>query len=1009
MSNRPGLPGIVHRSTGHAASLAAMRARLAAPDLPALHALRTRAPDDPSMALLDAWASTAEVLGFYEERIANENYLRTATELRSLVELGRLTGTAPRLALPATAWLSYGVINDAAVEIPATSAVQAMPDDGSTPPLFETTAPLHARAGWSRLAVRQTMPQTIDAATDTVWLKGAALSLKSNDLLLLVPQAGDPWLVRIATVTPLPAEDRTRLVLQNAAPPPPGDATWQPPFEAARALVEPLARPPAQHPANPQRLPRTAETAFRPEDDTAFRLLTALHPAAANTLRIAVARCPTAPPQPVQVLAFRTRAAVFGNAAPRRLVLSPTGTLTGTEEWSLNPAEALPGEPLAVTLHENDGVLEARIRIGRFPLLAMEATRNQPATRRSYDEAHDEVELTYGDATAELRFRRRAAGISLAALRDAPQLEQSGEDLGPVTLAVSGVRGERLITLTGSFAVRGPTRFTEHPRSVSLDTTYDGVVPGTWVVVDRPQGDRQVPRIAKIAAGGVRSLSRAEYGITGRVTELTLDQDWISPADSFAVIRGTTIHAGTEALALAEHPIESPVEGDRIDLATLEEGLTPGRWLVVEGERNDDVPGIPAAEVVMLAAVEQVADPKNPGEATHSRLNVSGPLAYRYRRDSVVVHGNVVAAIHGGTRVEALGSGDAGLAFQRFTLRQGAASGAGGVAGGGAEPLTSLAITANGLPWMEVPSLADAGPDDRVFTVRTDAAAGTTIISFGDGITGARLPTGQENIRAEYRSGAGPAGNLAAGKLTLLVSRPLNVDRVTNPLPSTGGAPPESPQDARIRIPLGLASLDRLVSVADHADLARCFAGVAKVSAVALQRRNGPLVHLTFAATAGALPPPGMAAALLAELKRRGDPALGVAVAPCRLKLVVLAAGLALQPGAVWETVRPAVRATLLDRFGFAQREIAEPLPRSAVIAAIQAVRGVAWLRLTRLTFITPEFDAAALQALATAGVQDITAAPARTLPGSAAILPAEIAFLTASVADLILLEELPA
>ena len=57
-----------------------------------LAALTTRAPDDPAIALLDAWAVVADVLTFYQERIANEGYLRTATERRSVLELARAIG-----------------------------------------------------------------------------------------------------------------------------------------------------------------------------------------------------------------------------------------------------------------------------------------------------------------------------------------------------------------------------------------------------------------------------------------------------------------------------------------------------------------------------------------------------------------------------------------------------------------------------------------------------------------------------------------------------------------------------------------------------------------------------------------------------------------------------------------------------------------------------------------------------------------------------------------------------
>ena len=43
--------------------------------------LKTRDADDFSIALLDASAVMLDILTFYQERLANESYLRTATQL----------------------------------------------------------------------------------------------------------------------------------------------------------------------------------------------------------------------------------------------------------------------------------------------------------------------------------------------------------------------------------------------------------------------------------------------------------------------------------------------------------------------------------------------------------------------------------------------------------------------------------------------------------------------------------------------------------------------------------------------------------------------------------------------------------------------------------------------------------------------------------------------------------------------------------------------------------------
>ena len=84
-----------------------MFARLSSQQFPALAALRTRDADDFSIALLDAWATVADVLTFYQERIANENYLRTATERQSLLEQARLIGYELRPGVAASTFLAF--------------------------------------------------------------------------------------------------------------------------------------------------------------------------------------------------------------------------------------------------------------------------------------------------------------------------------------------------------------------------------------------------------------------------------------------------------------------------------------------------------------------------------------------------------------------------------------------------------------------------------------------------------------------------------------------------------------------------------------------------------------------------------------------------------------------------------------------------------------------------------------------------------------------------------------
>ena len=86
-----------------------MLARLSSADYPALAALKTRDDDDFSIALLDASSVMLDILTFYQERLANESYLRTATQLQSLTELARLIGYQPAPGVSASIYLSFSL------------------------------------------------------------------------------------------------------------------------------------------------------------------------------------------------------------------------------------------------------------------------------------------------------------------------------------------------------------------------------------------------------------------------------------------------------------------------------------------------------------------------------------------------------------------------------------------------------------------------------------------------------------------------------------------------------------------------------------------------------------------------------------------------------------------------------------------------------------------------------------------------------------------------------------
>ena len=91
-------------------SSASLHAALSSSRHPApLAGLRTRDDDDFTIGLIDAFACAADVLTFYQERIANESYLRTATERVSLQEMGKLIGYRLRPGVAAETWLAFAL------------------------------------------------------------------------------------------------------------------------------------------------------------------------------------------------------------------------------------------------------------------------------------------------------------------------------------------------------------------------------------------------------------------------------------------------------------------------------------------------------------------------------------------------------------------------------------------------------------------------------------------------------------------------------------------------------------------------------------------------------------------------------------------------------------------------------------------------------------------------------------------------------------------------------------
>ena len=219
--NRPELSAVAYRIGTHAQFKASLLARLSASGLPELRHLQTRETDDFTIALLDAWAVLADVLTFYQERIANESYLRTATERRSVINLARLIGYELRPGVAASTYLAFTIESapgaPAAVTLNAGLKVKSIPGPDEKPQTFETVEEIEARGEWNALRPRLTEMRLPVFGSTRIYLEGVTTGLKKGDMLLFVGQergaedvGSERWDIRrVATVEPDADNDRT--------------------------------------------------------------------------------------------------------------------------------------------------------------------------------------------------------------------------------------------------------------------------------------------------------------------------------------------------------------------------------------------------------------------------------------------------------------------------------------------------------------------------------------------------------------------------------------------------------------------------------------------------------------------------------------------------------------------------------------------------------------------------------------------------------------------------------
>lgn len=893
--NRPGLPAIEYRAGTHGTFLASMLARLSAKEFSALSRLTTRDRDDFSVALCDATATMLDVLTFYQERIANEHYLRTAGERRSILELARLIGHELSPGVAASTWLAFLVQETpglpgqtvAPAPVPSGTRVQSVPGPDESPQTFETIEAIEARAEWNSLPAQTVVPWIPQFADKEVYLAGVATGLSPGDALLIVGQErlvnpdSERWDVRLVSKVEADVlKNRTRV-------------SWLDGLGSVVPHVEPAKKAP-------------------------------------------------------RVYALRQRAALFGHNAPDPNLMSTT------EDNLLNDLVEL----------DDDDLRRWKGRANELPSLDLDA-------------AYPKI---VADSWVALVSNDTSAG-TLGGLPGYVELFLV-KKVALMSRTKFGLSGRMTRIVADSSENKDLFKI---PDTLVLAQSEELAVAGRRV--ESPVYGPQLTlagSIEGLAAGRALAITgkRQRIGIADKASELSIELENgapsnVAPGDSLQLMATPEKLVSGAAIALTPDEFIAALTGNQsLRLQVRDRDGTIGTldargeelFLQASLEKDETISEIVFIQDKKTAVVVTRDSTALDLESTATR-NV-------YDRASVRINANVAPATHGESVREIVGSAAGRAAGQQFMLRQSPVTHVSAATPSGRE--SSLALRVNDLLWREVPSLFGRGANERVYTTKVDDGGRTAII-FGDGVEGARPPSGQDNIRAIYRKGIGVGGNVSAGKLGTLLTRPLGISGVTNPEAAGGGQDPEQSDEARENAPRTVLTLERAVSIQDYEDFARSFAGIAKAHATWIPSGPGRGIFVTVAGEAGAeiFPSSKIHQDLVTALRNYGDRLIPLRVASYQPKTFRVRASIKVGADFDAAVVLGALESSLRSTFGFSRRrfgqlvsvdELAEVVHRTEGVEAVNVIElysGSTAGRSPRLFARLPEGSATTLPAAA--------------------------------------------
>jgi predicted phage baseplate assembly protein len=302
---------------------------------------------------------------------------------------------------------------------------------------------------------------------------------------------------------------------------------------------------------------------------------------------------------------------------------------------------------------------------------------------------------------------------------------------------------------------------------------------------------------------------------------------------------------------------------------------------------------------------------------------------------------NLLAVSRGKTVTnEILGNGNGTIAGQDFMLSQSPVTYQQDPQSKSGDNYSStVRVWVNQLEWLEQRSFYGQDTNAQIFVLREDESGNTHVV-FGDGVNGARLPTGTNNVVASYRAGAG-AEAPAPGTLITALNPPPGLKSLVNPLAPTGGADADPANRIRTLAPSSVFTFGRAVSLDDYESIAAGAPGVAQAKAAFVfdPLAQRPTVTLWVAGDEGAV------AAVYAALAGATDPNRPVRVLAASEVQATLTLTYVRDPRRDDGMVRAALTAALTDPdsglFGVNNVGIGQAFYDSEIYQACLAVPGV--------------------------------------------------------------------